>query len=346
MKFAINKYQFEVPGEWQEADKTALSKELPGVVAYWKQQTETYLMQLVIQDVPTEHIDYLQPFDVDTVVKRAHEQMDESRGLIEVSVVKTVSGREMLRTILKESANHLPMYVARFQHKNDDGSGFLVQLIGKEVGMTGSREAMILASNMPQVLTKTTDASTGETLTQGAPIPDWTADPYDPSYKRGFLMNKSEDVMFDQQFPNHPLSVLRAYLESIQNSLSKKQPVQASPASEETTPQQPSATAESHDTAPNTVAITSTEEADVFVKQHVQGMKNASPVVVDEPQIIEGTDIKYWRILYINPEIPDDRPNGLLGSTSYLTDNGKVLTRGVRPDNVPFKDWFLEQYRG
>jgi len=345
MKFTANKYQFEVPGGWQEVDKTAISKDLPGVAGYWKQQTETYLLQLVIQEVPAEHIDYLQPFDVDTVVKRAHEQMDETRGLIEVSVVKTNSGREMLRTILKESLNHLPMYVARLQHKNDDGSGFVVQLISKEVGMTGTREAMILASNLPQEMTKTTDSTTGETITQGAPIPGWVADPYDPSYKKGFLMNKSENAMFDQQFPNHPLSVLRADLESIEGSLSEKQSIQESPANEDINSSQPSANVESRGDTTNTVVITTTEEADAFVKQHVQGMRHASPVVVDEPQVLEGTDIKYWRVLYFNPEIPDDKPNGLLGSTSYLTDNGRVLTRGVRPDNVPFKDWFLSQYR-
>lgn len=338
MKFTANKYQFEVPGEWQEVDKTAISKDLPGVAGYWKQQTETYLLQLVIQEVPAEHIDYLQPFDVDTVVKRAHEQMDETRGLIEVSVVKTNSGREILRTILKESLNHLPMYVARLQHKNDDGSGFVVQLISKEVGMTGSREAMILASNLPRELTKTTDATTGETLTQDAPIPGWAADPYDPSYTKGFLMNKSENVMFDQQFPNHPLSVLRADLESIQGSLSEKQIVQ-----------EPPANVESHSETTNAVAITTTEEADAFVKQHVQGMRHASPVVVDESRLLEGTDIKYWQVLYVNPEIPDDKPNSLIGSSTFLADNGQVLSRGtgsmLGKNPQPFKDWFLSQYR-
>ncbi len=349
MKFTANKYQFEVPGEWQEVDKTAISKDLPGVAGYWKQQTETYLLQLIIQEVPAEHIDYLQPFDVDTVVKRAHDQMDETRGLIEVSVVKTNSGREMLRTILKESLNHLPMYVARLQHKNDDGSGFVVQLISKEVGMTGTREAMILASNLPQELTKTTDTTTGETLTQGAPIPGWAADPYDPSYTRGFLMNKSEDVMFDQQFPKHALTVLRANLELIQNSLSEKLSVQELPANDDITPSQSSASVESHGDATNTVVITTTQEANDFVKQHVQGMRHASPVVVDEPRVLEGTDIRYWQILYVNPEIPDDKPNSLIGSSTFLADNGQVLSRGTGSmfgkNPQPFKDWFLSQYR-
>jgi hypothetical protein len=190
--------------------------------------------------------------------------MDETRGLIEVSVVKTVSGREILRTILKESLNHLPMYVARLQHKNDDGSGFVVQLISKEVGMTGTREAMILASNLPQEMTKTTDSTTGETITQHAPIPDWAADPYDPSYKKGFLMNKSENAMFDQQFPNHPLSVLRADLELIQSSLAEKQDSQAPLTQEEAVALQSYTNTGSPSAAPTTAFVPSDEQRSKF----------------------------------------------------------------------------------
>ena len=37
----------------------------------------------------------------------------------------------------------------------------------------------------------------------------WFKDPYDPDWKMGFLMNASENRMFDDAFPEHPLSMLR-----------------------------------------------------------------------------------------------------------------------------------------
>ena len=41
---------------------------------------------------------------------------------------------------------------------------------------------------------------------------EWFEDPYDPDYKRGFLMNRSESPEFDSVFPSHALSVARALI--------------------------------------------------------------------------------------------------------------------------------------
>jgi len=93
--------------------------------------------------------------------------------------------------------------------------------------------------------------------------------------------------------------------------------------------------------------ITTTEEADAFVKQNASGitsLNNAIPVVTGEPNVIEGEDIKYWRILFSNPEKPDKEPQPLMGSEKFLADNGQIISKGVTPNPQPFKDWFLEQY--
>lgn len=225
MNFVINKYQFELPGEWQQGDVTKIdANNIPGFSGYYTQQTETYFLQFIAQTVPADHIDYIPAFDTEAMIRNAHEKLGDMAGLIEVSLVKTMAGQDLLRSIIKESVDHLPIYTSKLYYRSPDGSGFIIQLVSREKGMTGTREAMILASNLPQGLTKTTDAATGETLTQGAPIPGWAADPYDSEFKKGFLMNKSEDAMFDQQFPKHPLSVLRADLKSIQNTLHESQP--------------------------------------------------------------------------------------------------------------------------
>ena len=41
---------------------------------------------------------------------------------------------------------------------------------------------------------------------------EWFRDPYDPEYRKGFLMNQSEKAELDSLFPEHPLSVARALI--------------------------------------------------------------------------------------------------------------------------------------
>lgn len=58
----------------------------------------------------------------------------------------------------------------------------------------------------------------------GNPI-GWEYEPYEPSYKpsalysRLFLYNRSDDKQYDARFPQHPLTRLRKYLESIHGSI-------------------------------------------------------------------------------------------------------------------------------
>jgi hypothetical protein len=37
----------------------------------------------------------------------------------------------------------------------------------------------------------------------------WMKDPYDENFKKGILMNISEQSRFDRSFPDHPLTQLR-----------------------------------------------------------------------------------------------------------------------------------------
>lgn len=223
MNFTISKYQFELPGEWQQGDAAKIeANNIPGFSGYYTQQTETYFLQLITQTVPADHIDYIPAFDAEAVIKDAHEKLGDMAGIIEASLVKTATGQDLLRSIIKQSVDHLPMYVSKLYYKSPDGSGFIVQLIAREKGKTGFREASIQMANQPTEMIKTTD-SEGNTITQRAPTPNWSADPYDPTFTKGFLMNLSENAIYDQQFPNHPLSVLRADLGSIQNSLHENQ---------------------------------------------------------------------------------------------------------------------------
>ena len=101
--------------------------------------------------------------------------------------------------------------------------------------------------------------------------------------------------------------------------------------------------------ATHTNGITTTAEADAFAKQNVKSSMDVTPVVTGDPHTIEGTDIKYWQVLYLNPSRPDEDPQPLIGSSTFLADNGQVLSRGTGSmfgqNPQPFKDWFLSQYR-
>ena len=43
----------------------------------------------------------------------------------------------------------------------------------------------------------------------------WFKDPYDKNYKKGILMNLSENMEYDAMFPQHPLSETRNFIKYI-----------------------------------------------------------------------------------------------------------------------------------
>ena len=47
----------------------------------------------------------------------------------------------------------------------------------------------------------------------------WKADPYIPDFNEGLPMNQSEKSEYDQDFPDHPLSVSRKLLDQIESEI-------------------------------------------------------------------------------------------------------------------------------
>lgn len=68
-----------------------------------------------------------------------------------------------------------------------------------EIGTTGIRDVMVF-----EILRRKGKVNED--------MESWTADPYDPSVKTGFLMNISEREQYDEIFPDHPLSVVRSLI--------------------------------------------------------------------------------------------------------------------------------------
>ena len=90
-------------------------------------------------------------------------------------------------------------------HINYNQYAVQVQGFFDELGVTGMREAIIF--NQAQ--------SEGKIKDTGDGIKGWNADPYDPYYNRGCLMNLSEWQEYDRRFPQHPLSEARQFAEDL-----------------------------------------------------------------------------------------------------------------------------------
>ena len=89
---------------------------------------------------------------------------------------------------------HGVQYFLRIDILGDEWSEEVGAFFGEE-GQRGVREAMVMVMlGMPK---------------------DWMQDPYDKNFKKGIRRNKSEDEKFDSQFPYHPLTQARVFLNYI-----------------------------------------------------------------------------------------------------------------------------------
>ena len=85
---------------------------------------------------------------------------------------------------------------------------FVLKIQAVESGLTGIRESAVLA--MEDCMAA--DEESGK-------IVGWEADPYDPDHVSDFMANRADAEKYDERFPDHPLSRLRANLKLIQGTI-------------------------------------------------------------------------------------------------------------------------------
>lgn len=125
--------------------------------------------------------------------------------MVEVDAVQ-LAGLPAVRALLKLKVESGELaFVGSYTLPFADCS-YVIKVESKEAGHTGTREGAVLAQMSP-------------TLDAGGKIPGWEQDPYEPDYKSGFMRNKSDDPQYDAQFPEHPLSKVRRYLEQLQHGV-------------------------------------------------------------------------------------------------------------------------------
>lgn len=149
--------------------------------------------------------------DIDRVRARYREVAAGGGGAIIQVDVCPIDGCDTVIVLTKSPQQPTGMtYVALITAPFRDFS-YVVKVQCQETGLTGARDMAVFARLMQK----------GEIAfdEEAGKAPGWMADPYDPSIVVPLARNRSEDAVYDGQFPDHPLSRARRALRRIQTTL-------------------------------------------------------------------------------------------------------------------------------
>jgi hypothetical protein len=176
-------------------------------VKQWINPEQTISLSLNFFDLKpnlplTNNIDELRVFYRNQIVSY-------NGGLVEVEVLD-LKGFYAIKTIFKIPQEPTGMvYLASFTIPFEECS-FVFKIQAPEIGITGMRDSVIV-----EKLLSEEKISFGDEGLEG-----WFNDPYDSELKEGTLMNKSEEGIYDELFPEHPLTLARALLQRIESEIS------------------------------------------------------------------------------------------------------------------------------
>lgn len=136
------------------------------------------------------------PFDDDApIIDGIHEALADDQGIIEVGHGKTKGGNPYAYSVVKTAQEASGVQYSLTLHVKAGESVASVQGFYDEMGLKGMRDSVIF----------------DRYRAHGSKGP-WRSDPYDPERTAGNLMNLSERAEYDAAFPEHPLSLARAFV--------------------------------------------------------------------------------------------------------------------------------------
>jgi hypothetical protein len=141
-------------------------------------------------------------------------------GLVELSYVHA-DGHRAVRTITKRVVNPETGRGRRFMSSLEievDGSCLWLGADCSEAGITGFRETFVVQQLLASGALTLVDASEGWTMHGADRTDGWVVDPLDPTPPH-LALNVSDDRRYDADFPKHPLSLVRAFLDRAQSSI-------------------------------------------------------------------------------------------------------------------------------
>lgn len=175
----------------------------------WVNPEESALISLnffdIQPDLPTiKNLDFLKDFYRNSI-------SEANGGVVEVSLLE-VNKIPSVKTIFKIPQPERGMtYIASVTIPFENCS-FVIKIQAAEVGTTGIRDAVVLNEML----------MSGEVTLGEDRLENWFEDPYNPNFKNGTLMNKSEQEKYDTEFPEHPLSVARkAIIDAVRQTVFK-----------------------------------------------------------------------------------------------------------------------------
>lgn len=138
---------------------------------------------------------------LELIINGIHNSLADDQGLIEVNSGKTKSGIDYIYSIIKTKKQPSGVQYTLRGHFNFNSKEPLeVLAFFDEAGITGQRDAIIFElARHKNIVDKNMNG--------------WMADPYSVDYKKGFLMNLSEQRKYDEHFPGHPLTELRKFID-------------------------------------------------------------------------------------------------------------------------------------
>ena len=88
----------------------------------------------------------------------------------------------------------------------------MIKIHAPEIGDTGLRDTAIVVKLMQEG-----KINVGKNGVEG-----WMQDPYDVNFKNNCLRNQSDDAIYDDSFPEHPLTQSRKLIAKIQEAIEFK----------------------------------------------------------------------------------------------------------------------------
>ena len=189
---------FYIPAEYQKVK--SMPEDPEDSVSYGLETDGTLALLTVYPEDREKKIPYDNP---GAVIDGIHRSLDDDQGLIEVNSGITAGGKQFIYSIVKnlKEKDGAPAGVQYFLMMNIEGENqtITVRAFFDENGTTGLRDSAVFELMRRDNIVVLTD--------KGAD--GWNADPYDPAYNRGALMNLSENEAYDDSFPSHPLTEAR-----------------------------------------------------------------------------------------------------------------------------------------
>lgn len=196
LKIKVKDRDIQVLDGYQQLDSTPDTP--PDSVIFG---TETDTMRCLIMLFPITP-DKTMPFrKPKKVIDSIHHSLDDGQGLIEVEAGKTKGGSRFVYSIVKTKLEPFGVQYTLRVHFDHPNGPIEILAFFEEAGSTGLRDAVVFQIARDQ---KLVDEN----------MNGWMKDPYTPDYKKGLLMNLSEQRKFDQHFPGHPLTELRKYIDA------------------------------------------------------------------------------------------------------------------------------------